>query len=217
MVRVLVALDESENARTAFLTALTLINQERESDQIFLLSVCEDVHDIGVWGPAFWATPAMFDEVQQKAKEPHIHLLRRYGNLCHELGLRIKPQLLLGISDHVGDMICRTCEQKHIDFLVMGRRGMSSIKRLFVGSNSRYCVEHAPCNVLIVKGEEVKGLHAYESELTAEESKKTPQELLEVSKEQESGARHGQSEAVPKEEYPRPASSTGEPSRVLSV
>jgi hypothetical protein len=35
----------------------------------------------------------------------------------------------------------------------MGRRGLSGIKRVLLGSVSRYCVEHAPCNVLVVKEE----------------------------------------------------------------
>jgi len=37
--------------------------------------------------------------------------------------------------------------------LVIGRRGMGKIKRLLVGSTSRYCVEHANCNVMVIKGE----------------------------------------------------------------
>lgn len=61
--------------------------------------------------------------------------------------------MLLGTSEHIGEMICQTIENKKIDFLVIGRRGMSKLSRIFVGSTSKYCVEHADCNVLVVKGE----------------------------------------------------------------
>jgi hypothetical protein len=33
----------------------------------------------------------------------------------------------------------------------MGRRGLSGVKRIFMGSTSRYCVEHADCSVLVIK------------------------------------------------------------------
>ena len=60
---------------------------------------------------------------------------------------------LYGTSSHVGELICNTVKERDIHFVVMGRRGMGTIKRLFVGSNSKYVVEHADCNVLVVKSE----------------------------------------------------------------
>lgn len=50
-------------------------------------------------------------------------------------------------------MIVQQAEVKKVDFLIIGRRGMSTLKRIFVGSTSKYCLEHANCSVLVVKGE----------------------------------------------------------------
>jgi len=151
MVHILVALDESLNAKAAFFTGISLLRQP--SDVLYLLTVCSETSTMGFWGSFFWTTPEMIDEAQQKIKQPYIQLLRRYAKLCAERQIKNKVHLLLGLSEHIGEMICRTVEDKNIDFLIMGRRGMSTVKRIFTGSNSKYCVEHAPCNLLIVKGE----------------------------------------------------------------
>jgi len=151
MVHILVALDESLNAKAAFFTGISLLRQP--NDVLYLLTVCSETSTMGFWGSFFWTTPEMIDEAQQKIKQPYIQLLRRYAKLCAERQIKNKVHLLLGLSEHIGEMICRTVEDKNIDFLIMGRRGMSTVKRIFTGSNSKYCVEHAPCNLLIVKGE----------------------------------------------------------------
>ncbi len=61
--------------------------------------------------------------------------------------------LSMSRGSHIGAMICKAVQDKSIDFLVMGRRGMNRFSRLIAGSNSRYCMENADCNVIIVKGE----------------------------------------------------------------
>lgn len=53
-----------------------------------------------------------------------------------------KPILARG--SHIGQMICVAAEQKGIDFLVIGRRGMNRFSRLVVGSTSKHVMENAP-------------------------------------------------------------------------
>jgi nucleotide-binding universal stress UspA family protein len=40
----------------------------------------------------------------------------------------------------------------HADLIVMGRRGVSGMHELFLGSVSNYVTHHAPCSVLVVQG-----------------------------------------------------------------
>jgi nucleotide-binding universal stress UspA family protein len=80
----------------------------------------------------------------------------------------VKYTSILGVSNHVGEMICqevitlfqyvvkelKCCvqvESKKVDLLVLGRRGLSGIKKYLVGSTSRYVTENAKCNVLVVR------------------------------------------------------------------
>merc|ERR1712100_505649 len=47
--------------------------------------------------------------------------------------------------------IANLAQKKNIDIIVMGRRGLSSVTRFFVGSTTTYVLEHAQANVLVVK------------------------------------------------------------------
>ncbi|KAL0662991.1 hypothetical protein Bca4012_099828 [Brassica carinata] len=49
------------------------------------------------------------------------------------------------------EMICQAVEQTHVDLLVVGSRGLGMIKRVFLGSVSDYCAQHAKCPILIVR------------------------------------------------------------------
>jgi hypothetical protein len=65
----------------------------------------------------------------------------------------------------------------------MGRRGLGTIERLFMGSNSKYCIEEANCNVIILK-------HAYGPEMShyssqgAEEKQFSVKEIESTKKEE---------------------------------
>ncbi|TFG11911.1 universal stress protein [Candidatus Thorarchaeota archaeon] len=47
--------------------------------------------------------------------------------------------------------IMEIAEEKNVDLIVMGSRGVSGIKRLFVGSISDKVTNQAPCPVMIVR------------------------------------------------------------------
>ncbi len=47
--------------------------------------------------------------------------------------------------------IMEIAEEKNVDLIVMGSRGVSGIKRLFVGSISDKVANQAPCPVMIVR------------------------------------------------------------------
>ena len=42
-------------------------------------------------------------------------------------------------------------EENDIDLIVMGSTGKGAIDRVLVGSTASYVVNHAPCNVMVVK------------------------------------------------------------------
>lgn len=48
-------------------------------------------------------------------------------------------------------MICKIAEKRNVDMIIVVRRSMNTVSRLFIGSTSRYVVEHANCNVLVAK------------------------------------------------------------------
>ena len=60
--------------------------------------------------------------------------------------------LLLSQGD-ARKVVCDEVVTRKVDILVVGRRGMGAVKRLFLGSLSKYLMEHAECHVLVVHEE----------------------------------------------------------------
>ena len=55
------------------------------------------------------------------------------------------------ITGHPSSTICDFARSCHADVIIIGRRGYSGLKEMFLGSVSNYVVHHAPCSVLLVK------------------------------------------------------------------
>eukprot|EP00919_Chromeraceae_sp_WS-2016_P059883 GHVR01142330.1.p1 GENE.GHVR01142330.1~~GHVR01142330.1.p1 ORF type:complete len:175 (-),score=20.54 GHVR01142330.1:186-710(-) len=51
----------------------------------------------------------------------------------------------------IGHLACDAAEHLHADMLVVGCRGLGSFRRFFLGSVSKYIVEHAKLPVMVVK------------------------------------------------------------------
>mmetsp|Transcript_17403 Transcript_17403/g.48917 ORF Transcript_17403/g.48917 Transcript_17403/m.48917 type:complete len:228 (+) Transcript_17403:114-797(+) len=142
----LVAIDDSENSEWAFNFAISIMKKE---DTLHLITVRnEDVNT------SFGLTSAYAYDLMVKAREQERHrcraLLRRFARKAHNYGMDHPVKLTMG-AGHIGDIICGYCKEEKVDFLIMGRRGMGTVKRLFLGSNSKYCIEEADTNVIVIK------------------------------------------------------------------
>ncbi|MDN5462699.1 MAG: universal stress protein, partial [Lactococcus sp.] len=47
--------------------------------------------------------------------------------------------------------IVQYAKDNEIDLIVIGATGTGVIDKLFIGSTTQYVVNHAPCNVMVVK------------------------------------------------------------------
>lgn len=47
--------------------------------------------------------------------------------------------------------ICEIAQTWEADLIIVGSRGLTGIKEMFLGSVSNYVTHHAPCSVLIVR------------------------------------------------------------------
>ena len=52
---------------------------------------------------------------------------------------------------HASDQICSYAEEVEADLIIIGSRGLSSLKRFLLGSTTNQVVPHAPCSVLVIK------------------------------------------------------------------
>lgn len=62
-----------------------------------------------------------------------------------------KPDHYIGRGFSAADQILEVAESEKFDTIVMGSRGLSDLKRFFIGSVSTRVSQHAPCTVILVK------------------------------------------------------------------
>lgn len=55
---------------------------------------------------------------------------------------------------HAGDVIVKLSKEEKFSLIVMGRRGLSGLAKLLLGSVSNYVLHYAECPTLIVKHDE---------------------------------------------------------------
>lgn len=95
---------------------------------------------------AIQAYAQQWDDYQHNA----IDYLKNLTGSVSQAGIAV--ELTQNIGDP-GRVICELAHTWNADLVVVGRRGHSGIKQLFLGSVSNYVLHHAPCSVLTVQGE----------------------------------------------------------------
>jgi len=145
----MVAIDGSASSKSAFFSALNFIKSP--SDKISLLTVVELPED-----PFFFPVEAE-DIYKDKLILEASKMLTDYHEFCKSKKINSRKVIVTSLHS-VGDMICLAVEKFQVEVLFIGRRGLGSLKRLFIGSNSSYCVDNAKSSVLVVK----EGLHPKE-------------------------------------------------------
>ncbi len=98
--------------------------------------------------PAYPATVGEVQEADIEQRQFADQVQRRAIEYAKPLGLNLEGVVMSG---HPVEAIIEYARMQSIDLIVMGHRGMSNLQRFFGGSVSDRVVDHAPCNVLIVR------------------------------------------------------------------
>ncbi|XP_077226134.1 uncharacterized protein LOC143859297 [Tasmannia lanceolata] len=159
--RIMVAIDESEGSFYALRWALDNLfcygykTKEEEEEQVCVEKTLTILHVQQPFqhymfpaGPAVYATSAVVDSVRKSQEQNSALLLSRALEMCKGKPIKVESVIVDGEPK---DMICEVAERIHADLVVVGSRGLSKIKRAFLGSVSDYCAHHASCPILIVK------------------------------------------------------------------
>ncbi|KAI8049834.1 hypothetical protein BDF22DRAFT_696874 [Syncephalis plumigaleata] len=151
---VLMAFDNSSNAREAFEWMEKYILRPGK-DHLVLLSVVQD--DGAGFLDSFLlksVTLESYGEQEQKAflktaGERAEEILRE---LSHSLANNsITVQRVIIRNTDPKSTICDTAKDTNASLIVLGSRGLSTLKRVLIGSVSEYVVNNAECPVLVVK------------------------------------------------------------------
>eukprot|EP01113_Clastostelium_recurvatum_P020932 TRINITY_DN24787_c0_g1_i1.p1 TRINITY_DN24787_c0_g1~~TRINITY_DN24787_c0_g1_i1.p1 ORF type:complete len:222 (-),score=49.03 TRINITY_DN24787_c0_g1_i1:137-802(-) len=140
---IMIALDHSSNSEAAFRECLETVDKSR--DQLYLFTAAERS-----FVPMAHFHAIALTTINKNLEKAPLDLLNVYAARCAEAGVS-HVHMVVGRDSDAGRLICKAVQQKEIDYLYLGRRGTGKISRVFLGSVSRYCLEHAPCNVVVVK------------------------------------------------------------------
>lgn len=142
MKKVLVLIDGSENSNRALDKAIELAQESGYELNLLHIVVTEDriVH--------FSELPGLYlEEVQKTLEEAGQNIL---AAAKEKIPSTVKVEIFNEIGNPA-DQALEFIEKSKPDIVVVGGRGHSTLKRLFLGSVSRYLIENAPCPVIVVK------------------------------------------------------------------
>jgi len=106
--------------------------------EVTLLSIILDT------GALEWQPP-----VSDKLKTLSESALSNAKALMQEEGITPHTMLSTGISP--ADGIIMTAKEGNFDIIIIGSRGLTGIKKFFLGGTASKVVTYAPCSVLVVK------------------------------------------------------------------
>ncbi|XVF64880.1 hypothetical protein PTKIN_Ptkin09bG0202400 [Pterospermum kingtungense] len=163
---VIVAVDGSEGSMDALRWALDNLKlrsstpDSTESPGYFLILHVQSPPSIPVGlnpgaipfgGPSNLEVPAFTAAIEAHQKRITEAILDYALRICSEKKANVKTQVVIGDPK---EKICEVVENLHADLLVMGSRDFGRIKRMFLGSVSHYCTNHAQCPVMIIKSKD---------------------------------------------------------------
>jgi len=139
--KLLVGYDGSDNAKRALARAISLATGQSAS----LRMVVAVNTVLTVYGPtAPYYPPGFADQVMKEGE----NILAAAVSQAKEAGQKVTGSVEDG---HPAEVILDLAESEGVDLIVLGRRGISGVRRFLMGSVSSSVVSHSRCDVLIVK------------------------------------------------------------------
>ena len=132
-------------------------------DHFILLAVAEPLQHAAISGNVFVDDLAVLKRINTRLMNSAREMLTKYEDICKEKNISHNAVVESGSPRYI---ILKMATAHDCDLLVLGARGLSTLQRypclqttaifyivicrLMLGSTSDFCVNHAPCKVLIV-------------------------------------------------------------------
>ena len=84
----------------------------------------------------------------KKLEQEGLKLLQSLTEEATQAGVKTEFKQTLG---YPGQNICEEAQTWSAELILVGSRGLTGMKEMFLGSISNYVTHHAPCSVLIVR------------------------------------------------------------------
>ena len=139
--KILVPLDGSEHSMHALEKAVQIA--KKFDGKITLIHVYPIAWPIGMPGIA-----TILPKLIKESREAGNGILADGEKKVKAEGVQVETLLREG---HTVEEIIKTCRESKFDLIVIGARGLSTIKEIILGSVSHGVTTHARCPVLVVK------------------------------------------------------------------
>ncbi|KAI9137304.1 hypothetical protein BKA69DRAFT_1041825 [Paraphysoderma sedebokerense] len=151
----LLAVDESKHSRYSYQWVIQ--HMLRKEDELVIVNVRKACGANPSRGMSDGEFLDVWRQLEDQSRERSHSLLRSYGMDLKERGYNVRAISIRGEPRH--ELIAKA-HSINADAIIMGSRGLSPIKRVFMGSISNYVSTHADIPVIIVRPP--KGHEAYE-------------------------------------------------------
>ncbi|KAJ3286438.1 hypothetical protein HK104_009044 [Borealophlyctis nickersoniae] len=149
-----IAVDHSKNSDVAFHWALdNFLDATR--DVAVLLNVRSVPTAPGLVAENFYIDFSDYlSRIEEKNRAESHQLLHYYADQVKARGIAVRAVAMVGDPR---EAILSKCKELHADGLVMGCRGLGSVRRAFLGSVSDYLVHHIKCPIMIIRDPSSEG------------------------------------------------------------
>ena len=151
--KILIAVDRSEHNKLVFDTAIFLAKTTGADLMLLhILSEKEPEHPIA---PTYSYYPVVeewsYEKYQQEYDEYEQHGIEFLQNLTEKASKAGINTEFTQLAGNRGRIICQLADNWSADLILVGSRGLTGLKEMFLGSVSNYVTHHAPCSVFIVR------------------------------------------------------------------
>ncbi|MGK7948357.1 MAG: universal stress protein [Xenococcaceae cyanobacterium] len=152
--KILVAIDDSTTSRKVFAAGLSLAKKTGAS--LMLLHVLSSkekddpspfIYSDLKYNPNVETILEAYREQWQKFEQQGREFLQSLTEEANKAGVKTEFKQTFG---YPGRKICSLAQTWSADLILVGSRGLTGLKEMFLGSISNYVTHHAPCSVLIV-------------------------------------------------------------------
>jgi nucleotide-binding universal stress UspA family protein len=147
--KILVAVDGSQESMAAADYAISFAAAQKDNSELILLHVIPSEakfgHSSGIFGVV---SPKLMERMEQEVHKWFEKIKAKIGNTYSAITVSTEV-ISTGASPQVA--IVEYAENKNIDLIVVGTRGMSGLRKLLLGSVALGIIKYSHCPVLIVK------------------------------------------------------------------
>ncbi len=148
--KILVPLASTHDCQTIFPKALEIADKNNS-----ILKLFHCIHSEVYFTPYGTFTTSevtqlvpQWRENLEQEKEKVRQWLTEYSQKASSEGIKTEWECMMG---NPSSSIIKLAKNWEADLIIMGRRGLTGLEEMFLGSVSNYVVHHVPCSVLLVQ------------------------------------------------------------------